>query len=479
MSTESLMFGNGMKGTTTFSHDALDNLTHLTMPATGPTYPTPARDQFYCYESTTWRLTSLRNADGCAGTALNTLAYDVQGNVASKDGLSYDFDYGNRLRMITSVSTIVESYRYDAYGRRALSYGGSGNVLSFYDQAGQLMYQRDLRQGKLLNYIYLGGSLVAIADQGLWGGAVTAKRYQHTDALGTPVAVTDENRNVIERSEYEPYGQLLNRAQHDGPGFTGHVQDALTGLTYMQQRYYDPMIGRFLSTDPVTALSNPVRMFNRYDYAADNPYKFVDPDGRLFGQSGPNCMRNPVWCSGIVPFREIEPPSCPVCTNSGAARPTSARSRPSNEKTRQRPLAGDIYQLTRNIAGGIKDRTTFTAEGAGAFGPGIDLQANKALGPRDDSLGGQFVLGEGLYGGANASFRLFSFGSQDGPGSSGRLSVDPGSYLHIKLGAGISLGASLDFNGAGGGSFSILIGGGLGEEVIFKPPATLGYELDL
>jgi RHS repeat-associated protein len=144
-----------------------------------------------------------------------------------------------------------------------------------------LLYQDNARTGKLLNYIYLGGSLIAIADQGLWGGAVTAKRYQHTDALGTPVAVTDENRAVIERSEYEPYGLLLNRAQHDGPGFTGHVQDALTSLTYMQQRYYDPMIGRFLSVDPVTAYAKPGINFNRYWYGNDNPYKFTDPDGRL------------------------------------------------------------------------------------------------------------------------------------------------------------------------------------------------------
>lgn len=48
----------------------------------------------------------------------------------------------------------------------------------------------------------------------------------------------------------------------------------------MQQRYYDPGIGRFLSVDPVTALSNPVGMFNRYKYAANNPYRFIDPDGR-------------------------------------------------------------------------------------------------------------------------------------------------------------------------------------------------------
>jgi RHS repeat-associated protein len=57
------------------------------------------------------------------------------------------------------------------------------------------------------------------------------------------------------------------------------VQDAMTGLTYMQQRYYDPMIGRFLSVDPVTATSVGGN-FNRYWYANDNPYSFTDPDGR-------------------------------------------------------------------------------------------------------------------------------------------------------------------------------------------------------
>jgi RHS repeat-associated protein len=85
---------------------------------------------------------------------------------------------------------------------------------------------------------------------------------------------------VLERSEFEPYGKLLNRPLEDGPGYTGHVSDAATGLSYMQQRYYDPQIGRFLSVDPVTALSNPVGAFNRYWYANNNPYKFTDPDGR-------------------------------------------------------------------------------------------------------------------------------------------------------------------------------------------------------
>ncbi|PPU91111.1 hypothetical protein XhyaCFBP1156_21350, partial [Xanthomonas hyacinthi] len=53
-------------------------------------------------------------------------------------------------------------------------------------------------------------------------------RYVHTDGLGSVVLVTDKDRNIIERSEYEPYGSLLNRPLTDGPGYTGHVMDAAT-----------------------------------------------------------------------------------------------------------------------------------------------------------------------------------------------------------------------------------------------------------
>ena len=53
----------------------------------------------------------------------------------------------------------------------------------------------------------------------------------------------------------------------------------------MQARYYDPVIGRFYSNDPVDAirhLSNAegIKGFNRYSYAINNPYKYTDPDGK-------------------------------------------------------------------------------------------------------------------------------------------------------------------------------------------------------
>jgi len=101
--------------------------------------------------------------------------------------------------------------------------------------------------------------------------------YIHTDALGSPVAITDASGNVIERTVYEPYGAVVNRPLKDGPGYTGHVVDSGTGLSYMQQRYYDPEVEAFLSIDPVAATEVA---FGRYYYANNNPYRFTDPDGR-------------------------------------------------------------------------------------------------------------------------------------------------------------------------------------------------------
>ena len=104
--------------------------------------------------------------------------------------------------------------------------------------------------------------------------------YIHTDALGSPVAITNEAGQVIERMDYEPYGAVIGKDNNDRPGYAGHVMDSATGLTYMEQRYYDPLLGRFLSVDPVAAHAKPGFNFNRYWYANNNPYRFTDPDGR-------------------------------------------------------------------------------------------------------------------------------------------------------------------------------------------------------
>ena len=136
----------------------------------------------------------------------------------------------------------------------------------------------DSAKGGGSSFVYLAGQRIA-EDHWQCSADTHTVTYFHADALGSPVATTDATGNVLERTYYAPYGEALNRTV-DGPGYTGHVMDAATGLVYAQQRYYDPVVGTFLSIDPVAADPGSGGNFNRYWYANNNPYGFTDPTGR-------------------------------------------------------------------------------------------------------------------------------------------------------------------------------------------------------
>lgn len=114
--------------------------------------------------------------------------------------------------------------------------------------------------------------------------ALETKTYYHLDAVGSPVAATDESGAVVWRDHYRPYGDRQNKDklvnQTNSRWFTGHAEDKETGLSYMGARYYDPIVGRFMGIDPVSFKESNIHSFNRYAYANNNPYKFIDPDGR-------------------------------------------------------------------------------------------------------------------------------------------------------------------------------------------------------
>jgi len=117
-------------------------------------------------------------------------------------------------------------------------------------------------------------------------GTVT---YVYTDHQGTPLAEADQSGNVVTQFDYRPYGGAYAGAgmasAKDGPGYTGHVNDADTAFVYMQARYYDPAIGRFLSVDPKAPSAGNAFDFNRFTYVNDNPVRNVDPDGTTCTQS--------------------------------------------------------------------------------------------------------------------------------------------------------------------------------------------------
>lgn len=106
--------------------------------------------------------------------------------------------------------------------------------------------------------------------------------YYHNDISGTPIAATDAAGNLKWKESYKPYGDKLTRATASADndiGFHGKAHDDSTGLSYMGARYYDPVLGRFMGVDPVDFQTDNLHSFNRYTYANNNPYKFIDPSG--------------------------------------------------------------------------------------------------------------------------------------------------------------------------------------------------------
>ena len=112
-------------------------------------------------------------------------------------------------------------------------------------------------------------------------GAGEIVNYVLTDHLGSPAIIQDASRVLIKQEIFDPYGDAVLSPNDSGIGYTGHMSDGDTGLVYMQARYYDPQIGWFLSTDPVTFTPDKPQQFNRYWYANGNPYLYTDPDGRF------------------------------------------------------------------------------------------------------------------------------------------------------------------------------------------------------
>ena len=127
--------------------------------------------------------------------------------------------------------------------------------------------------------------------------------YYHGDHLGSSNMITDTYGAVYQHLEYFPYGEswIEEGGSHGGnlPGykFTGKELDPETGLYYYGARYYDPVLSKWISADPMLGKYLPTRNKNRdqklagiggvynpiniglYSYTHNNPIKFIDPDG--------------------------------------------------------------------------------------------------------------------------------------------------------------------------------------------------------
>jgi RHS repeat-associated protein len=108
-------------------------------------------------------------------------------------------------------------------------------------------------------------------------GSATVMMQVTLDASGAmaPAAVTDP----ITRNAYTPYGAVRGADNLTiDHGWLNKIADTDTGLTYLGARYYDPLVSRFVSPDPLMNPMDP-RTLDAFMYANNNPVLFSDPTG--------------------------------------------------------------------------------------------------------------------------------------------------------------------------------------------------------
>ena len=126
----------------------------------------------------------------------------------------------------------------------------------------------------------LGGRLL-----GQYNGVTT--QFYLTDALGSVVSTFEDTAGsavILGNQAYGPYGNKIYSAGSMGTnkGYTGQYQD-VTGLDYYNARYYDSVIGRFVSADLVQGNTNGM---DPYDYVGGNPETATDSTGQRIDFGG-------------------------------------------------------------------------------------------------------------------------------------------------------------------------------------------------
>jgi RHS repeat-associated protein len=279
----------------TFSYDAVNRLDHvqrggvmaldLAYDAVGNlTYKSDVGQ--YSYDTTRG------NALVSAGS--NSYSYDANGAVANASGTRIvwqSFDLPSRIMHPAGNYSLFE-YAPDRSRARQLAIAGGVSTDTFYGPGG--WYER-VATGSTIkhrNYIVADGRRVAVQTRA--AGAEPETVYLLEDQLGGVDGFTSAGGELLTRASYQPFGAHRSgnwlgssptaaewqQIQRTTPrGYTGHEHLNNLGVIHMNGRVYDPVLGRFLSPDPIVQSPHDTQGFNRYAYVRNNPLRYTDPSG--------------------------------------------------------------------------------------------------------------------------------------------------------------------------------------------------------
>ena len=255
----------------------------------------------YTYGNSAWR-DLLTAYDGKAivyeGQSYNSTTGEVSGSAVSGNPKRYyngktwtmTWEQGRQLataKRNTSTSTKTIAYDYDMAGVR------SGKTVTTKNKStGEttvVEYKYTTLSGLLTRMTYGTTAMDFVYDE---NNQPLAMKYNNTlyyyvlNAQGDVVRIIDGSRNVVASYSYDPWGKIISSsgtlADINPLRYRGYYYDSETGFYYLQSRYYDPEIGRFINADSYASTdATGLLSTNMFAYCENDPVNKSDPTGEV------------------------------------------------------------------------------------------------------------------------------------------------------------------------------------------------------
>ncbi|MER8985517.1 MULTISPECIES: RHS repeat-associated core domain-containing protein [unclassified Mesorhizobium] len=196
----------------------------------------------------------------------NAMTYDANGNLTSDGSRTLTWDEANRLKTVTLAANTVN-----------LSYGPDGARVKKASAFATTLYPDASVE---INPATPGAEIYTRYPHPDIKVTGTTKAFLHRDHLASVRMVTDASGNIAEATNYATYGERLNTGFQTQKSYIGERFDPETGLLYLNARYMDPVLGRFISPDDWDPTKEGVGT-NRYAYAQNDPVNKADNNGHV------------------------------------------------------------------------------------------------------------------------------------------------------------------------------------------------------